>query len=101
MTVLDAFSASLLPYVAAALTVFLSAKIVYRLKLHPLAAFPGPRLAAVTSMYGGFYDLSFSSSSYVKELPALHAKYGQSTIRVFLDLFFSDEDRTNYSSLAQ
>lgn len=80
MAVLNPFSAWSLPYVAAALTLFLLAKIVYRLILHPLAAFPGPKLAAVTNMYGAFYDLSFSSSSYVKELPALHAKYGQYTL---------------------
>ena len=79
MGVLDAFSASALSYVAAALAIYTLAKIVYRLTLHPLATFPGPKLAAVTSMYGAFYDLSFTSSSYVKELPALHAKYGQYT----------------------
>lgn len=77
MGVLNAFSASALSYVAAALAISLLAKIAYRLTLHPLASFPGPKLAAATSMYGAFYDLSFTSSSYVKELPALHAKYGQ------------------------
>lgn len=79
MAVINAFLTWSLPYVAATLTVLLLAKIVYRLTLHPLAAFPGPKLAAVTNMYGAFYDLSFSSSSYVKELPALHARYGQYT----------------------
>ena len=79
MGVLNAFSASALSYVAAALAISLLTRIVYRLTLHPLATFPGPKLAAVTSMYGAFYDLSFTSSSYVKELPALHAKYGHYT----------------------
>ena len=77
MGVLNAFSASALCYVAAALAISFVARIAYRLTLHPLATFPGPKLAAATSMYGAFYDLSFTSSSYVKELPALHAKYGQ------------------------
>ena len=75
-----AFSASALLYVAAAFTVSLLAKIVYRLTLHPLASFPGPKLAAITNMYGGFFDLSSSSHSFVHVLPALHAKYGQSIL---------------------
>jgi hypothetical protein len=48
---------------------------VYRLTLHPLAKFPGPRPAAVSSMYGASYDLP-KNSSYVKMMPALHDKYG-------------------------
>jgi hypothetical protein len=48
---------------------------VYRLTLHPLAKFPGPRLAAVSGMYGASYDLP-KNSSYVKVMPALHDKYG-------------------------
>ena len=76
MGVLNAFSASTLFTVAAVFVISLLAKTIYRLTLHPLATFPGPKLAAVTSMYGAFYDLSFTSSSYVKEFPALHAKYG-------------------------
>ena len=80
MAALNAFSISALLYIAAALIVSLLAKTVYRLTCHPLAAFPGPKLAAITNFYGAFFDLSASSSSYTKKLPALHAKYGQSTI---------------------
>lgn len=80
MAVLNAFSTSALLYIAAALIVSLLAKIVYRLTFHPLAAFPGPKLAAITNFYGASFDLSASSSSYIDKLPALHAKYGPSTI---------------------
>ncbi len=57
------------------LVAFQIAKYIYRLTFHPLAQFPGPRLAALTNLYGAFYDLS-ETRSYIKEMPALHEKYG-------------------------
>ena len=77
MTNFTALSASALLGGAAAFAVSLLAKIVYRLTLHPLASFPGPKLGAITNLYGGYFDLSPSSRTYVHVLPALHAKYGQ------------------------
>ena len=57
--------------------VFLVARVLYRLTLHPLARFPGPKLAAVTSLYGASFDLSkVRDDSYVKKLPHLHDQYG-------------------------
>ena len=50
---------------------------IYRLTLHPLAKFPGPKLAAVTNIYGASYDLPMDSS-YVKLMPDMHDKYGWS-----------------------
>ena len=60
--------------------VYQSLRIVYRLTLHPLAKFPGPKLAAITDLYPMFYDLPMHSS-YLKKLPELHDQYG--TLRVF------------------
>lgn len=57
------------------LVAFQIAKYIYRVTFHPLAHFPGPRLAALTNLYGAFYDLS-EVRSYIKEIPALHEKYG-------------------------
>ena len=59
----------------AAFTLCLLAKYVYRVTFHPLAKFPGPRLAALTSLYGASHDLH-PDHSYCKHLPALHDKYG-------------------------
>ena len=55
--------------------IYLILRSVYRLTYHPLAKFPGPRWAAITPMYAGLYDLSFKTS-FCKQLPALHARYG-------------------------
>lgn len=52
----------------AAWAVYRVGLIVYRLTLHPLAGFPGPRMAAATSLYQMYYDVSrggcFSGSNY-------------------------------------
>lgn len=54
-------------------------KYIYRLTFHPLAGFPGPKLAATTSLYGAFYDLR-SITSYVKGFSGLHDRYGISLL---------------------
>lgn len=48
---------------------------IYRLTFHPLAKFPGPKLAAITSLWAAYYDLR-KNPSLAKKLPALHDKYG-------------------------
>ena len=60
----------------AAYVLFLVLRIIYRLTLHPLAKFPGPRLAGATSAYQAWYDLR-PSTSYVKKFPDLHKQYGK------------------------
>ena len=72
---LDLLPNSMLAILAVAFSAFLLAKYIYRLALHPLAQFPGPKLAATTNLYGAFFDLS-PTRSYIKEMPALHEKYG-------------------------
>ena len=47
----------------------------YRLTLHPLAKFPGPRLAAVTFLLEFYHDF-FHRGQYIFRIGEMHAKYG-------------------------
>lgn len=49
---------------------------LYRLYLHPLARFPGPKLAAVTRLYEGYYDI-YQSGQYTFKIAELHKQYGE------------------------
>ncbi|KAB8227357.1 cytochrome P450 [Aspergillus alliaceus] len=51
------------------------AKIIYRIFLHPLARFPGPKLAAASSLYSTYYNL-VKGGQYTEMLPCLHDLYG-------------------------
>lgn len=50
--------------------------LVYRLYLHPLAKFPGPKLAAVTSFYEGYYEIVLKGQ-YSRQISKLHDVYGE------------------------
>jgi hypothetical protein len=72
----------LLPYAAlAALTLlfFFGLRVViYRLYAHPLAGFPGPKLAAASFLYEFYYDV-IKSGMYLWEIERMHEKYGRYT----------------------
>ncbi|KAL7652954.1 hypothetical protein ACMYSQ_007697 [Aspergillus niger] len=60
------------------LTVFLAyviGCIVYRLYLSPIAAFPGPPLAAVTWYYEFYYD-AICGGRYIFKIKDMHKRYG-------------------------
>jgi hypothetical protein len=62
-----------------ALLSYIIVVVVYRLVFHPLAAFPGPRLAAATQWYEAFFDLCRApGGTYVFEIDRMHVKYGKS-----------------------
>jgi len=50
-------------------------KLFYRLYFHPLAAIPGPRLAAATRLYEIYFDL-YLGGKFVFEIARLHQSYG-------------------------
>src|ERR1700755_845256 len=52
---------------------------IYRLYLHPLAKFPGPKLAAL-SRWDEFYYEVIRKGNFTLHLPALHRKYGKDPI---------------------
>jgi hypothetical protein len=52
---------------------------VYRLHIHPLSRFPGPRLAAVTRLYE-MYFAAWEDGSFEHEIRRLHREYGMARL---------------------
>lgn len=61
--------------IATAFVLYVVLLYTYRLTLHPLAKFPGPRLAAVTLWYEFYHDF-FHRGQYLFRIRDMHAKYG-------------------------
>ncbi|KAH6304441.1 hypothetical protein HBI39_111580 [Parastagonospora nodorum] len=80
---MDSFSAgtnraalpSLPILLAGGIIIYALGLVVYRLYLHPLAKFPGPRIAAVTSFYEGYFEI-VQKGQYSKHISKLHDQYG-------------------------
>lgn len=66
-----------IPWAAVATTAiaYFIGLVLYRLCLHPLARFPGPKLAAVTRYYEGYYDVILNGQ-YTFKIAELHRRYG-------------------------
>ena len=50
--------------------------VFYRLFLHPLTRFPGPRLAAISRWYEAYYDVVLGGQ-YTSKIAELHRIYGK------------------------
>lgn len=62
-----------------ALGVGLAAAGYYRIYLHPLAKFPGPKLATLSHWYEAYYDV-LKKGQYIFEIERMHQKYGKQNI---------------------
>ena len=57
------------------LSLYIFGFVVYRLYLHPLAKFPGPKLAAIIRYYEAYYDV-IKGGQYTFKIAELHKEYG-------------------------
>ncbi len=64
-------------HIVATVAVYVASIAFYRLFLHPLARFPGPKLAALTRSYEAYYDIA-RNGQYTFKIAELHKKYGES-----------------------
>jgi len=64
-----------IPLVIALLSLWMIGKVVYRLIFHPLARFPGPKLAASTVFFEFYHD-GIRGGQYTFEIADMHEKYG-------------------------
>ncbi|EGX94785.1 cytochrome P450, putative [Cordyceps militaris CM01] len=71
----DSVSRSPLAVLAILGTVYGLLLVVYRLFLHPLSGFPGPKLAAATLWYEFYYD-AILRGRYTFEIEHMHRQYG-------------------------
>ncbi|KAH9885949.1 putative flavonoid 3-hydroxylase [Xylariomycetidae sp. FL2044] len=67
----------LLPLLGAGIILYPIFLVIYRLYFHPLAKFPGPKLAAATGWYETFIDLTSNPAGvYIFEISRMHDIYG-------------------------
>ena len=64
-----------IPLTVTLLLLWVIGKIVYRLFFHPLAGFPGPKLAALTGLVEFYHD-GIRGGQYTFEIAHMHKTYG-------------------------
>ncbi len=51
--------------------------IIYRIFFHPLKGFPGPPIAAASTLYRAYFQV-FMDGGHIEQFTKLHVKYGTS-----------------------
>jgi hypothetical protein len=62
-------------YLGLGLLFYIASLYIYRLTLHPLAKYPGPKLAALSNWYEFYYDV-YQQGEFTFHLQELHEIYG-------------------------
>lgn len=60
----------------AAVLSYVLLRAIYRLYFHPISKFPGPKLAAITSLYGFYFNV-IKGGRYLWEIEKMHQRYGK------------------------
>lgn len=60
----------------AATAIFVLFRCLSNVYLHPLAKFPGPRLAAASGLYKAYIDV-IAKTGFVRTLERAHSQYGR------------------------
>lgn len=74
-------AATLSPGTAALLVIttwllYITSLAIYRLYFHPLAKFPGRKMAVVTTWYEFYYELRYGGQ-YIFEIEKMHKEFGE------------------------
>jgi hypothetical protein len=63
-------------YIVATTGIYFASVAFYRLFFHPLARFPGPRLAALSRWYEAYYNV-IQNGQYISRIVEMHKRYGR------------------------
>lgn len=64
-------------YLLVVCLVYATLLIIYRLTFHPIAKFPGPKIAAATKWYEFYHDcIKGGGGLFSYEIDRMHEKYG-------------------------
>jgi hypothetical protein len=83
MTVIYGPLSPLTAFVALNVILYIIGTSIYRLYLHPLAGFPGPKLAALTQWYEFYWNV-IKPGQFTFHLQDLHDKYGECQLLFFI-----------------
>ena len=94
-TYMDPLFLFLLPFVL--FLVYTIVVVLYRLSFHPLARFPGPKLAAATSLYEFYWNVVKDGTATHKR-KEWHEKYGQHSMNTCLATGVLTSRRPGYTN---